>query len=626
MALSSDNLRRQEQVRAGIQVIYPQLTPEVMERHPRYPRTETLLATYLSNCGLGYWTGGNQPEQARRNLARAIIFLKQVMGGAQVQTQIPTIKTEVNAASYETLSTQLTALIGLYRSETPSPPSPPPRLTTTTSTQTPPDITPQQAVIVESAPLTPPPRDEPPAIPVAPPAPETTLARTAPLLRVRVFDVEDQAALRNRAKWLTRPSYATQWSAMSRHPDDFPFSKTNVNSLLIAMDTLFTARDLAALQKGIEGVRTNINASLGSAHKAFIEFNKVVAVVNEEKQKYIGLAMTIIGGALSAVGGPLGGLVGKLLVEGVQHVVRIALDAAAVSAKATELGSGTAATKAAEFIQSKLQDKLFLKPESDTSLESLQTDIERQFNKFFDDIVDAIWHGINNVTGVVKVPGKPTPSEDVRSSAAMALLWKVFDKELKLIAGDDLQRAAHQHMLHLSDGVINSITAAFGLNRFKFAEKPDLQRFFELRYLARLVLDLAAQRKDPSDAVVNELEKLNIVGKWTQLVVFEPNGDQQRATIYAAGKIRYGKRHVSEREKLMLRTMCKYIDQRVQPMDVAFGRRRASEVDDAIKQYARDVTDYVKKMKSQGRESEVTAESLEALADYSGTTTRTWRS
>ncbi|MBM3601867.1 MAG: hypothetical protein FJX35_27040 [Alphaproteobacteria bacterium] len=626
MALSSNNIRRQEQVRTGIQVIDPQLTPEVMERHPRYPRTETLLSTYLENCGLGYWSSGDQPEQARRNLARAVIFLKQVMGGSQVQTQIPTIKTEVKAAAAQLLTTQLTQLIRQYRSEIPSASAPSPRVVTSSSTQTQPDITPQQSIVVESAPLVPPPRDEEPRIPEAPPAPTIEIQVFRTPVRHQVITGADLEAIRNRARWMTRQSYATQWTALAQHPSDFPFTADNVNTLLVAIDTAFTALRLAELVSDLERVRFNIDECLDAAEKGFTAFNKVVAAANEEKQKWIGLAMKVVGTGLAAVGGPLGGLVGKLLVDGVQHLVSIAVDAAAMSAKASELGSTTAATKATEFIQGKIQNKLFLKPESDASFSALKTKIRLQFTQLVVDVMKAIKLGINEVTGVIEVPGESPPPTLQHRNAAMALLWKVFDKKLKLVTGTYLLAATQDHVTDLTNDVVGAVMRSFSLNSFQFADKGDLERYFELRYLSRLVLDLAAQRKDAPDAVVNEFVRLNIVGKWTQLVLRGPGGDQQRADIRAAGKIRYGLRHVSEREKLMLRSMCKYIDQRVQPMDVALGRRRASEVDDAIKQYARDVTDYVEQMKSQGRESEVTAESLEALADYSGTSTRTRRS
>lgn len=50
-------------------------------------------------------------------------------------------------------------------------------------------------------------------------------------------------------------------------------------------------------------------------------------------------------------------------------------------------------------------------------------------------------------------------------------------------------------------------------------------------------------------------------------------------------------------------------------MDVALGRRRAADIDAAIQKYAKDVTDYVERMKREGRGSDVTAEKLEQLGD-----------
>jgi hypothetical protein len=68
----------------------------------------------------------------------------------------------------------------------------------------------------------------------------------------------------------------------------------------------------------------------------------------------------------------------------------------------------------------------------------------------------------------------------------------------------------------------------------------------------------------------------------------------------------------------MLRTMSKFIDVRVQPMDVALGRVRAEALDGQMKDYARAVTDYVEKMKSEGTESQVTAQSLEEIGTFIG--------
>src|SRR5262245_19533589 len=119
MPLSSDNLRRLEQVNAGIQVVDAGLTPQVMSAHRLYPKTETLQATYLTNCGLGYWTSGDAPEQSRRNLARAVIYLKQVMGGSNAQAQIATIKSDAKEKKAQLLSTELTALVQTFRSGLP---------------------------------------------------------------------------------------------------------------------------------------------------------------------------------------------------------------------------------------------------------------------------------------------------------------------------------------------------------------------------------------------------------------------------------------------------------------------------------------------------------------------------
>lgn len=413
---------------------------------------------------------------------------------------------------------------------------------------------------------------------------------------------------------IVRPPYATRWDSLASNPNDFPFKAADVNTLLNTLDNAFNALELAGLVSDFERIRVNIDECLDGADQAFISFNKVVAEANEQKKKWIGLAMKIVGGGLSAVGGPLGGLLGNLLVEGAQHVIKIAIDAASVSAKATEL-SKTAAEKATSFIEEKLQKKLFIVPESDASLFDLKTKIRRLFPELVDDVIKALKHGINEVTGVVKVD-RPPLTDPQRRSATMDLLWTVFDKNLKAVTDDFLVAATQAHVTELTNDVTAAVLGSFKLNHFQFADKSDLKRYFELRYLARLTLDLAAQSKDPPGAVVDAFVRLNIVGKWAKGYGFiGKSSDQMRAEILAAGKIRIGTHHVSEREKLMLRMMCKYIDQRVQPMDVALGRRRAADIDAAIQKYAKDVTDYVERMKREGRGSDVTAEKLEQLGD-----------
>jgi hypothetical protein len=54
MPLSSDNQRRLGDVQGVIQSVDPVMTPEKLALHPRYPRVESLLASYLGNIGLGY--------------------------------------------------------------------------------------------------------------------------------------------------------------------------------------------------------------------------------------------------------------------------------------------------------------------------------------------------------------------------------------------------------------------------------------------------------------------------------------------------------------------------------------------------------------------------------------------
>jgi len=92
MALSENNKRRLDQVRAALQMTDPSLTTQVLESHPSYPSTETGLGIYLGNCALGHWSSGDVAEQARRSLARAAIFLRQVIDGVEAQTEMATIK------------------------------------------------------------------------------------------------------------------------------------------------------------------------------------------------------------------------------------------------------------------------------------------------------------------------------------------------------------------------------------------------------------------------------------------------------------------------------------------------------------------------------------------------------
>jgi hypothetical protein len=365
-------------------------------------------------------------------------------------------------------------------------------------------------------------------------------------------------------------------------------------------------------------VQVNIEECLDAAQSAFTSYNQVVAAANEDKRKLIGLAMKIVGGGLAAVGGPLGGLLGNLLVEGIERVVHVALDAAAVSKKSSDALSTTGAEKAVEFIEGKLQAKMFLEPASDASIADIKTRLRLQFAEFKTDIVSAIKHGVNEVTHIVEVPGRAV-SADQRRSAVMALLWTMFEKKLKLITGGHLAAAVQDELAELSADLVAKVYAAFKLNHFQFADKGDLARYFELRFLARLVLDLGRDNKSVPDKVVDAFVRLGVVGKWTKgFGIFGKSGDQERAEIRAAGKIRYGGRHASEREKLMLRTMSKFIDVRVQPMDVALGRVRAEALDGQMKDYARAVTDYVEKMKSEGTESQVTAQSLEEIGTFIG--------
>ncbi|MSP87441.1 MAG: hypothetical protein EXQ92_01315 [Alphaproteobacteria bacterium] len=323
--------------------------------------------------------------------------------------------------------------------------------------------------------------------------------------------------------------------------------------------------------------------------------------------------MKIVGGGLAVVGGPLGGLLGKLLVEGIEKVVYIALDAAAVSKKASGALSTTGAEKAVEFIEGKLQTKMFLTPASDDSIADLKTRLHLQFTEFSSEIVAAIKHGVNEVTHVVALPGRP-PNAAQRRSAVMALLWTMFDKKSKSITGDILVAAVQDELTELSEDLVANVYATFKLNHFQFAAHVDLARYFELRYLARLVLDLSHQNKSVPEKVIDAFVRLGVVGKWTKFSgIFGKSNKQEREEIRAAGKFRYGGNHASEREKLMLRTMCIFIDQRVQPMDVALGRVKAGELDIQIEVYARAVTDYVEQMKLKGTESQLTAQSLERL-------------
>lgn len=618
MPLSSDNQRRLSDVQGVIQSVDPVMLPEKLAQHPRYPRVESLLASYLGNIGLGYWTSGDAAEQSRRRMARAILFLTQVLGGQMAIQQIAATKETTKAKSAQLLLTELTQMLALYRRDLPVPPVPTPRIVAVSPAPQPPDISPVQAQLASGGPLVPPPEPAPDPIPVAPEPPPTPVYRMPKSILARTIVGADLEAIRNRARWPTRPGHATQFAKLATNPADFPFEAGHVNLVLTNVDNFFRALQLADLMERLGRVQVNIEECLDAAQSAFTSYNQVVAAANEDKRKLIGLAMKIVGGGLAAVGGPLGGLLGNLLVEGIEKVVHIALDAAAVSKKASDALSTTGAGKAVEFIEGKLQAKMFLTPASDASIADIKTRLRLQFAEFRTDIVNAIKHGVNEVTHVVEVPGRAVTA-DQRRSAVMALLWTMFEKRLKLISGDYLVAAVQDELTELSADLVTKVYATFKLNHFQFADKGDLARYFELRFLARLVLDLSQQDKSVPDKVVDAFVRLGVVGKWTKgFGIFGKSGDQERAEIRAAGKIRYGGRHASEREKLMLRTMCKFIDQRVQPMDVALGRIRAEAVDNQMKDYARAVTDYVEQMKSQGTESQVTAQSLEEIGNFTG--------
>jgi len=412
-----------------------------------------------------------------------------------------------------------------------------------------------------------------------------------------------------------------------RFGETMPFEVRHAQNMSLFLQGLFGARDALALFGGITKLRTNVDIAIVRFANSYEEYAKALKAQEESDRKRAELVGKIFAGALSLALGPLGALAGNALASvvgaAVEKLATTAMsslvEAYAESAKRKEaldklieVGKGKIVAAVNEKVAKKYEARLASsRPPSSSSRDSanLSDTLRTRFQAFVDDLLKTVLQETFDLLGAPESPLvnaylglSPQASlardlVDVQDKRAIDLLWQVHaDTSLGTKYGDALYDQTKAYVGGLFNQSQEAIVGSFGLRDIPVltdTEKEKLEVLFELRIWAHHLLDVFKDYKkiELKAELLNRLVTLGFVDKYS-------SSTTEQARSYSQGKVRYGSSHVSTNESVRVRLLLSHVDTAVDPIKVALGQKKADACEAGVHQYARNIEDALKALKS----------------------------